>query len=239
MQFLLSVIYTVFRWLDLPPYKQNIFAIIEFFSTAFFLTSWFISQFIRIKKQQKVEESFAQIFTKFELLIHKLEIIYIQAEASSRLIIGNLTGGNGFVLLNIINISDEGNTGIIAFDPQSEFPLHDVSVRWIDCNIWGADNNYTQGEYRLDLGTILPRTLVTTQNTVKLDKSRGVNLNIFFNSKAGLHTQLLRMRFLNNRWSIAQRLFNQDGQILMLYIDENYPLNDSDEDWIRQYQKTN
>ena len=23
----------------------------------------------------------------------------------------------------------------------------------------------------------------------------------------------------------------------MLYIDENYPLNDSDEDWIRQYQK--
>ena len=118
-----------------------------------------------------MEKSFAQIFTKFELLIHKLEIIYIQAEASSRLYYNNSHGVEMICFTKHYKFLDEGNTGIFSLDPKMEFPLHDVSVRWIDCNIWGQIN-YTQGEYRLDLGTILPRTLVTTQNTVKLDKSR-------------------------------------------------------------------
>jgi len=79
------------------------------------------------------------------------------------------------------------------------------------------------------LGTLNPNVAMITQKSIKLDKTKGVNLVLFFSTNNGFTIQTFKMRYVNGKWPSATRITTFEGdKELYLDIHPNYPIQDKE-----------
>jgi len=226
IQFVISIFWGLFRIEWTFSQQDSIINFIGNFGAAFFLTSWFLGQILRIKKQQKIE-------SHFEVLTTHLQNLIIDLKTTSKNIIDNVTGGESFLYMVIGSISKDNEFGQITFIHQGENPVYDVSVEYLDLNVpKGPNGDFVRN--RLSIGTQPPKT-ASSGPTIKLDKSKGMSFSVFFTTRSGLVNQGINMKFENERWHQACQVSNFD-KVLMVKIPDDFPENDDKQ--IKMWKKT-
>lgn len=146
-------------------------------------------------------------------------------------IYNNLTGGNSYCKMEIGNISDDNEEGYLVFMVEGDNPLNQVQVRIVDLNYFFQQeqtiNELTKNI--INIGTLLPKQVWFSQSKIKLDKGRGVNLNVFVGANNGFTTQLIRMKFHEGKWRRATKVKTQDGKDIFVEIDKEYPIKDKNQ----------
>ena len=147
-------------------------------------------------------------------------------------IFSNLTGGNSFCRMSIGSINETTNVGNLVFFIEGKNPLSRVQARIYDLND-SDDQILTLQDLSkniIEIGTLDPERAWSSNFHYKLDKIKGVNLNIFVSANNGFTVQAMRMRFIENTWVRADKIATQiDNKELYIKIDKNYPIKDKKE----------
>ena len=200
--------------------EWNVQKTVNVFGPTFFLLSWLTSQFFRVKKQTKVEDSFGAMEARFKELLDKVE-------SKTEEMIGHISGGNSFPWLQI-GMTNGSNQGVLMAIHQGDHPLYDVTARIVDLqkfeqiknNISLATLGYT--DTNINIGNMIPSHASMVQNW-KIESEPKQSYNIFFTARNGSFTQLLRLKKVNGAWVTATKVTNKNNEILHEQIDENYP----------------
>lgn len=164
-----------------------------------------------------------------ELRKENIELYFKLAEASKE-IHNNLTGGDSYCRMDLGNINYTGDEGYLVFFVEGKYPLSSIQARIVDLNYFDATGLTVEDLSKnvVNIGTLQPNKAFVTNKKHPLDKRKGVNLNIFFSANNGYVNQLIRMRYINNKWLSATRILTMmEGKVLFEEIDPNYPENDS------------
>jgi hypothetical protein len=215
-QFVISIIWAGYKagW-NFTTYESVLNAI-TYFATSFFLLSWFIGQFLRIKKQQKIESHFESITIDLNKLIAELQ-------QSVNKVVSSITGSGSFAYVKIGNINSDNTLGQVVIIHYGEFPIYDVTMEILNYNI-SSDKDY--GRFRIFLGNLKQSRAHTSSEIplLTLDKSRTEHFNFSFSTRGGSFYTTLKMRFYQNKWIQVQRTVSlTEDKILKIDIPENYP----------------
>ena len=97
IQVVLSIIWVIYNeYTDKKSF--DLASSVKNFGTCLFLTSWFLGQYLRIKKQRSVDNSLSEILKSTQ------EVITTQTELMQESV-ANVTGGDSFCYLSIGNIN--------------------------------------------------------------------------------------------------------------------------------------
>ena len=189
-----------------------------------------INQSVELNKKNDI-----QINTIDALRQENIEL-YSKLAISSLDIYNNLTGGDSycycFILMSTYYKSKDIGNFAFTLGHKNKSPLKNIQARIFDINTFDKENPPTPDDPPID--KIINLESLETGNTIqipsvkfKLDKQKGVNLNIFFHANNGSFTQSLRMRFINNEWTTAT-IVERNGNIIHKEVDKNFPKNDID-----------
>lgn len=162
--------------------------------------------------------------------------LYSKLASSSLDIYNNLTGGDSFcycyILMSTYYKSKDIGNFVFRLGQKNKSPLKNINIRIFDINLYEKFGLPTPEEPPIDkiftLESLETGNVTTvTPEKVKLDKEKGVNLNIFYHANNGSFTQILRMRFINNEWATAT-IVERDSKILYKEIDPDFPEKDLD-----------
>jgi hypothetical protein len=160
--------------------------------------------------------------------------LYTKLATSSLDIYNNLSGGDSycycfFMFSTYYASKDIGNL-YCKLGNNNKHPLKDVQARIVDLNTFNFKNP-TPVDFQKNIysfGNIESNgAAVSLPNQFKVDKQKGVNLNIFFTANNGSFIQELRMKFINNEW-ISATVVKRNEKIIYKKIDEHYPEKDPD-----------
>ena len=216
IQFLISIIWAGYKIKWNFSTDNAIIDAITNFGASFFLLSWFIGQFLRIKKQQKIESHFEAITTDLKDLIQELE-------KSVSKIISNITGSESFAYVQIGNINKEKDYGQVVILQSGESPVYDANMEMLNYGI-SSDKDY--GRFSLHLGVLKPNMAHTSSQIplIKLDKNRIEHFNFSFSTRGGSFHTTLKMKFYKGKWFQAHRTVSMTlKKVLKVHIPENYP----------------
>lgn len=158
----------------------------------------------------------------------------IKSEEISNLnkeIVNNVTGGDSFCYIFI----DSVNAGIIGVVHKGRYPLYDLDIRIadvqeIDMMKGSLRANYSKVYKTIHIATLVKDSGVSFELPISLYGNKR-DFNIFITSRNGFSVQLLRYRFINNKWFWATKV-EKDGKILFEQNDDGYPRNkDREIDW--------
>lgn len=218
----LSIIWVIYNiYWNNSNETWNVQKTVNVFGPTFFLLSWLLGQFFRVKKQTKVEDSFEVIELRFKELLNKIEV-------RTEEMVNHISGGNSFPYLQIAMIDNLSNQGCLMIIHNGEYPLYDISARVVDLQKFEQiKDNFSLStlEYtdtNLNIGNIIPSHATMLQNW-KLESDPIQSYNIFFTARNGSFTQLLRFKKINGLWLSAIKVTNKDNVILYERIDDNYP----------------
>lgn len=208
--FLVSIIWAIYA--TLTSIETNTFKVfITALGPTFFLISWLIGQYFRVKKQVSTEQNFVKIEDKFKQL-------FIDIENQNKETIAFITGGDSFVYFMI-----ERNMKLAIALHCGKYPLYDVSARFVDLDCMQHSENHGMlgaCEINIKLGTLFPESSILNQNTAPLD---AMSYNIFIHARNGFFTQLLRQKEENGKFMFATRVQNnKDGTIIFEKIDNDF-----------------
>lgn len=151
------------------------------------------------------------------------------------------TGGDSYLKMFFVNIGNEQHK--ISIQNIGEYPLSETKMWFIDMNGWEkltsdqAILRERESKKRiLDIGYMPPKGQVEfDQLHFKLDKKLGVYLIVHFSANNGTSVQIIRMKWVDNKWAIANKYIN--GRNEPIYdISENYPrLEDLDDTFNNHY----
>ncbi len=189
-------------------------SLVKVFITAlgptFFLVSWLIGQYFRVKKQVSTEQSFVKIEDKFKQLFNDIE-------NQSKETIAFITGGDSFIYF----LLGDGLKAPIAVH-RGKYPMYDVIVTFVDLDCFNAlEKHGVLGacEQQISLGTLYPGSSNLIQNIALNAKS----YNITITARNGFFTQLLRSKKENGIFMTAIRVVDQiNKKILFEQISENF-----------------
>lgn len=155
--------------------------------------------------------------------------LYMKLSDANKEIYGNLTGGDSYCKMSIGNINSENDLGTLIFYVEGKNPLNRIQARIVDMNEFNPDkvtiDDLTKNV--IEIGTLDPDKAFMTDLKYKMDKSKGVNLNVFFGANNGFTTQLIRMRFAYGKWVTSEKILRyKDGKELFVKIDPDYPIKD-------------
>lgn len=142
--------------------------------------------------------------------------------------IANLvTGGNSFCYITFASPDPSTNRGILTIVQQGDHPLYDVNARIVDLQESLQIKNSTL-ETILKTQTILPignmaQGAAAIFGPFDLGDSQNRDFNIFFSSRSGFFTQLLRMRKISNKWIMATKVERNNGEVLFEKVDDDFP----------------
>lgn len=225
-QFIISIIWAGYKinW-EFATHDAILNAITNF-ATSFFLLSWFIGQFLRIKKQQKIESHFESITLDLKKLIEELQ-------KSVNKIISNITGSESFAYVTIGNIHNDNTVGQVVILHSGEFPIYDATMEILNYNIT-SDKDY--GRLRIFLGNLKQSRAHTSDEIplIILDKNKTEHFNFTFSTRGGAFYTTIKMRFHQDKWIQAQRTVSlTDNKVLKINIPANYPNLSNDVELLR------
>jgi hypothetical protein len=165
---------------------------VNIFGPTFFLASWMTSQFFRVKKQVKLEDSFGNVERRVGQVIDELE-------QRTQNLLAHITGGESFPSIDIGSIDHASDVGVLLIVHHGSHPLYDVHARMVDLQKFeSVKTNLSIGtlqltETNLPIGNLIP-SHCRNIGAWKLEHSPEQSYNIFFTARNGSCTQLLRMK---------------------------------------------
>jgi hypothetical protein len=238
LQLLISILWTFFT----VKYWNSI-DLIQKFVSSFFLISWFIGQFFRVKKQITTDIKFEEVKSKSDDISNKLDNIQNKLEEKTNQVLSYMTGGESFPYFSIAMINNQSNTGALIATHQGKYPLHDVFARIVDIQKFqhlSTNNEFSFGtmsycDTNISIGNMIPHHSIVMVKNWKIENQPEQAYNIFFSTRNGVVTQLLRLNKKDGIWLSATKVVREiDGNETVLYkeIDEYYPKNiDGDISW--------
>lgn len=181
------------------------------------------------KKSEELKEKAEKQASIIDNLRQENTELYSKLAEANKEIYSNLTGGDSYCIMEIGNINPTNDIGYLVFAVEGKNPLSRIQVRIVDLDEFNNQpmtmTNMTKNV--LDIGTLDPGKAWINGSTIRLDKVKGVNLNIFFSANNGYINQLTRMRFTKDKWTSAIKITNFGGdKELYLKIDPDYPIQD-------------
>ncbi|HEV2501422.1 MAG TPA: hypothetical protein VGY31_17760 [Terriglobia bacterium] len=151
--------------------------------------------------------------------------------------IDSITGGNSFVYMQLVGLQKTG--AILHVQHAGKFPLHNVSARITDLNIFkqlvASRRTLTMS---LPSDTIVPIGDISanagrTLTPLTFTGSERQDYNIFFYGQNGFWKQLIRLRWVASGWLQATIVLGGPNgtDVLYEYIDPQFPLINGNVDW--------
>jgi len=181
LPFLIALAWTAFR-ADFSRF--HVAEAIPTFAASFFLASWASGQFVRVRKQQRIETSFADVISRIESVASRLEDSAVK-------IVSSVTGGDSYCRF-VFNAGLAQNVLVLN---EGEHPLYAVQARIVDLTVFGSlDTNSQTFPFAADayitIGDIPPG--MGKEVSLKLTNPDWTGLNVFFSARNGNWLQRLR-----------------------------------------------
>ncbi|WP_416739210.1 hypothetical protein ACM1ZW_20690 [Pseudomonas sp. NFX71] len=197
--------------------------LIETFGTSFFLASWMTGQIFRVRKQAGIEDSLSKVQTRIELVTENLE-------HQTKQLMGYVTGGDSFVFFRVKVRGDNTSLWMAAHGGGTEFPVYRAQARIVDLDVFDAllrSGRSDEASTFISIGDLLPRTF-NNEWEHDLGNGNSRSFNIFITAGNGHIQQKIRFRRVNDVWTQATRVLNDNG-VVHLYADDEYPKDESGE----------
>lgn len=168
------------------------------------------------------------------------KIIELQQQSA-----GAITGGDSFaeMVLEVPDITT-GAVALPVFAHHGKFPLYDVTARIVDVGEHRrleAAKNYMAATAALhgtevSVGNLTPGFARGPMVKLQHPSGRDFSYNVFFVARNGAWTQQLRMKWMDNGWSVATLIVGlSEGKELYRRVTSNYPLGPNSEvEWDEQ-----
>jgi hypothetical protein len=166
------------------------------FGGAFFLTSWAFGQYMRIRKQQQVEDEFQNVKSGLQRLLDSLE-------QQTRYLIGHTTGGDSIGYFKPAVYA--GSTIVVfPFFNVSEYPVFDVFAEWIDIDepidpprgkLWTRN--------KIAIGTIHSKKVALNVFGIDMAQREHFRINVFIQTRNRNIQQQIRIEKVNGQIKIA------------------------------------
>lgn len=197
--------------------------VIASFGPSFFLASWMTGQFFRVRKQAGIEDSLTQVQKRIQLVTEHLEHQAKHLERQTKQLIGYVTGGDSFVFFRVI-VRGDNQSVWMASHGGDEFPVYRAKARIVDLDVFDAlvrCGRADEASTFISIGDLLPRTF---NNEWEHDLGNGDSrsFNIFMTAGNGHIQQKIRFRRINDVWTQATRVINDNG-VVHIYADDEYP----------------
>ena len=237
-EFLLPLVialgWTLFNLYDKTKTDWSFKESVNIFGPTFFFISWLISQWFRVKKQQKVETGLSDIEASIKRTLSKLDAKTID-------LVGHITGGDSACYIDG-NTENDSFIKLNAAIHIGHHTLYDVNARIVNVLLFTKLGNVisyadiAKTETNIRLGNLIPGHANMIALNIPLGRDHNkYELNIFFSARNGSFTQLLRFRKVENKWLCATRVERESaGDVVTIFekIDENYPLStDGEVEW--------
>ncbi|MES2191592.1 MAG: hypothetical protein V4454_15845 [Pseudomonadota bacterium] len=206
---------------------RNLKGSVTVFGPTFFLICWGYSQWLRVKKQLRVEGGLTGIEGRLEASIRNFD------EKTAE-VISRLTGGDGFCYLTLLKGKGtyfENKAVLIA---DSSYSLFDLEVTIQEKTDKPHDwNNPFEGKSTHRIGELKPNQASLKKFDLEFDNISSRYFFIDFYARNGRWRQeLLIVSNPGEERSIATRV-ERDQKILYEYVDHDFPRNAAGNvDWI-------
>lgn len=194
-------------------------AAVTIFGPAFFLASWLVGQFFRVKKQVGVEKSLSNVEGRLEKLADSLK-------SNVGILVGHLSGGDSFCYLRPNGTKSGKRQWQMLHCGQ--YPMHKFIMRLVDIAYLEKP---VEQLFKLD-----EISVGSGGNFVSLDVAgkEYQEINVFFESRSGSYYQEIRFATVSGVEIWAFRV-GKDYETLLQVLPENFPLSLSDKrDWLSE-----
>jgi hypothetical protein len=179
---------------------------INIFGASFFLASWLTSQYFRVRKQSHVEDNLEKIQIGIKSLLQELEV-------KTKDLIGQVTGGDSFCHLMLSHMPPENDSGVLMAIHEGKYPLYDVSARIVDLDVFErvmetlAYRKIKEADTHTTFVTLIPGHCIDTGEIWHFAGGKAIRrFNIFFITRNGSFTQILRFQKIGGRWLSATKV---------------------------------
>lgn len=192
---------------------------ISTFGPSFFLVSWVVGQFFRVRKQVGVESSLVNVEARLEKLASSLEV-------NVEKMVGHMNGGDSFCYVMPNGVQDGKRMWFLRH--CGDYPLYKLSVRITDIDQLGrnVEQTFSWDEFSVN-GMHLLRSLDVSGADTQ-------SFNIFFHSRNGRVVQEVRFARVDGSEKWAYRL-SRGYETLIQILPEGFPLGEADKrDWLAE-----
>lgn len=209
--------------------KNTFFDLIKIFGPSFFLFSWAGGQILRVIKQTKVENSFKEVIGSFknvtieiDKLNKKINSLNNELGNVSDKIIGATLGGENFPRIIIYKIQGPEKGGRMYIINEGKWPLYDVIGNFQD-NLSPDENPELKNSFSYP--TIAIGGMFEVAREVSMDPVKGMHIVVEFSTRNNRFLQLLKMKFVNNKWVSATEILRSPyDDVMLTEIDHEFPL---------------
>lgn len=195
----------------------DINSLIKSFSTSFFLAAWATGQINRIRKQQKVESNFSKISGLSLELLQKLK-------STSEDLAGFTTGKGSYPKI-VPSYHRNVNHFVPSISANGKYPVFDLKYRIV--NLQQPIKVPTLQELNADqikLGDLHPEFPLPQFPNCPLDPDILNRFNIFYETRSGKFSELLRLIKVDENWEYGFRILGSNGRdIVEEYFTEKFP----------------
>ena len=206
--FLVALAWTLYNALSLPPGGWSIRVAVNLFGPTFFFVSWLLSQWYRIRKQQKVEGGLSSIEASVKQTL-------VDLEAKTADLVGYITGGDSACYLSG-HPEPSGRIGYFNLVHVGRHPLYDVRARIVDLEAFAQiEDSFTfetmaKTETHRHFGDLIPGHASMLPEALELGPVEKRSFNIFYTARNGGFVQMLRFRKVENSWLVATKVMRGD-----------------------------
>lgn len=225
---LAAVCWTIGRLYSTPTHRNFVDGIADF-GAGFFFCCWIASQWLRVKKQQKVEAGLETIEARLNRSIENFD-------HKTHEIIGNLTGGDSFCYVILLHESEKAFRGQAVLVVEPEWSLHDL---FFTVTSRPSMQLHRRSEsFTVEVGVAKSVIGQWVKADFNVEDGRHGCFWIDFYARNGRWRQYLNAVWVNGRRTIATQVERND-KIVYSRIDPDYPKDsngqvdwDSPEPWL-------
>lgn len=205
----MSLAWTIYKMWGTTGSKPNVAGFIETFGATFVVTGYLGAQWVRIKRQGKVESSLSSITQRLE-------------GATSHLT-DTISGGDSYCYAACLNVDADGR-GLLVVKHFGRFPLYDVSARFVEVKATNADFEIKPDSdigVIQSLGNVAPGT-TCVMGAFPVQLRDGGRYSIFFSARNGIWRQHMQVVRTACDWAVATRL-KRRGEFFFRDVSPDYP----------------
>jgi len=212
VQTILSILWSFYKLNSAQPTEDKISLFITNFSVAFFLLSWGVGQYVRVKKQQRIEDSFDSVKKEIGTLLNKLEV-------QTKNLIGYSTGGDSIAYFQP---SHPYGTTLVTLDllNKSEFPVFDIFIDWIDLDekIAPEQKKFWTRNYK-SLEHLYPSNIIMGALQFDLANKDQLRINLWITTRNRNIQQQIRVAKVNGVFKFAHKTTSGEFQETEIFHD--------------------
>lgn len=209
LPFTIAIAWTAYSWQTEAVSARNLKLLVSAFGPAFFLASWGVSQWYRVRKQQHVDSGLERI---------QAQVSYVLSEIESRTtdILGSMTGGDSVCYLTgiptTLGLTQPQNAWAVH---HGRYPIYDVHIRVVDVDIFDAlekanapfQQVLKESETHSWLSSLTPGHATEVSFVLLANPADSArNFNVFYTARNGSFMQALRFRKVNGTWLRATKV---------------------------------